>query len=265
MGMQVPTLQQQVPTLQQQQQAAAQMMMNQNGMVPQQLLQAGLMMPPGMTAVNANPPQQPIPLLWPNGGGDGNGGGNLAPGGFPVPIPMTQLSMNLADSSQCLPPPTPVPISEGPSVSSRASNAKKTTQGKAKSAPKSGKAAASKMNENTVPYDDDGKAQQSRERNREHARSTRLRKKAYIQKLKEMATGLRSMQTAEIRQRRISMQQMLDKQATRRAVVQKFLQYHVTCETDPMKWNVLLEDSFWLKEPVTPFRSFRRSEVDRVS
>jgi hypothetical protein len=113
--------------------------------------------------------------------------------------------------------------------------------------------------------EDDSKAQHSRERNREHARSTRLRKKAYIQKLKDMADGLRSVQTEEIRQRRISMQKLLEVQKVRRAVVQTALQYHATNQQDPVKWNVLLEDSFWLKQPVTPFRSFRRSEVERVS
>ena len=40
--------------------------------------------------------------------------------------------------------------------------------------------------------DIDGKTEKNRERNREHARSTRLRKKAYIQKLKDMAQGLRA-------------------------------------------------------------------------
>jgi hypothetical protein len=109
------------------------------------------------------------------------------------------------------------------------------------------------------------KVQQSRERNREHARSTRMRKKAYIQKLRDMAQGLRAVQTEEIRQRRISMQNLLEAQKVRRTVVKTVLHYHATYERDAAKWSVLLEDSFWMKQPVTPFRSFRRSQVERVS
>jgi len=109
----------------------------------------------------------------------------------------------------------------------------------------------------------EGKTEKNRERNREHARSTRLRKKAYVQKLKDMAHGLRAVQTKEIRERRTSMQNMVNIQQVRRAVVQTVLDYHVGNERDPAKWNVLLERSFWMKQPVTPFRSFQRSEIDR--
>ena len=109
------------------------------------------------------------------------------------------------------------------------------------------------------------RSQLNRERNREHARSTRLRKKAYIQKLKDMASGLRAVQTEEIRQRRISMQKMMEVQRVRRSVVHTFLNYHSNYESDPAKWNILVEDNFTLKQPITPYRSFRRSEVDRVS
>ena len=108
------------------------------------------------------------------------------------------------------------------------------------------------------------RSQLNRERNREHARSTRLRKKAYIQKLKDMASGLRAVQTEEIRQRRISMQKMMEVQRVRRSVVHTFLNYHSNYESDPAKWNILVEDNFTLKQPITPYRSFRRAEVDRV-
>jgi hypothetical protein len=108
------------------------------------------------------------------------------------------------------------------------------------------------------------KAKHNRERNREHARSTRLRKKAYVQKLREMADGLREVQTEEIRHRRLAVEKMSDIQKTQRTVVQTVLKYHTCFESDPQKWATLLEDSFWFKQPVTPFRSFRRSEVEKV-
>jgi len=108
------------------------------------------------------------------------------------------------------------------------------------------------------------KIKQNRERNREHARSTRLRKKAYVQKLNEMAGGLRALQTDEIRQRRLAVHQMAEKQKTRKRLVQKFLHFHSNFEADPQAWRSLVEEDFWLKQPVTPFRSFQRSEVERV-
>lgn len=108
------------------------------------------------------------------------------------------------------------------------------------------------------------KAMQSRVRNREHARSTRLRKKAYVHKLKEMADGLRAIQTEEIRQRRMAVHKMAEVQKIRRDHIQTVLKYQSNYEGDPKKWSALLEDSFWYKQPVTPFRSFRRVEVDKV-
>jgi hypothetical protein len=79
-----------------------------------------------------------------------------------------------------------------------------------------------------------------------------------------MAQGLRAVQTEEIRQRRVSMQKLMDIQKVRRSVIQTVLHYHATYERNLDKWSTMLEDSFWLKQPVTPFRSFRRSEVERV-
>jgi hypothetical protein len=109
------------------------------------------------------------------------------------------------------------------------------------------------------------RSQFNRERNREHARSTRLRKKAYIQKLKDMAHGLQAVQTQEIRQRRVSMQKMMEVRRVRRTIIHTFLHYHSNHESDPAKWSNLVDDAFSLKQPITPFRSFRRSEVERVS
>jgi hypothetical protein len=120
---------------------------------------------------------------------------------------------------------------------------------------------SSKNSANLTPAQ---KARQNRERNREHARTTRLRKKAYVQKLKEMADGLRAVQTEDVRQLRASAQKMAEIQKARRSVVHGVLQFHSDCESNPQKWATLLEDDFYLKQPVTPYRFFRRSEVQRV-
>jgi hypothetical protein len=108
------------------------------------------------------------------------------------------------------------------------------------------------------------RAQQNRDRNREHARSTRLRKKAYVSKLKELVDGLHKERTEEVRQRRVAIQHLAETQDVRRAVVRSFLRFHGSYETDKRKWTTLLEDDFWFKQPVTPYRCFRRSEIENV-
>jgi len=107
------------------------------------------------------------------------------------------------------------------------------------------------------------RAKQNRDRNREHARSTRLRKKAYVQKLKELVEGLHAERTEEVRQRRVAIQHLAEMQNVRRQVVQTFLRFHSSNETDEKKWEAILEDGFWLRQPVTPYRSFRRTEVEQ--
>lgn len=109
------------------------------------------------------------------------------------------------------------------------------------------------------------RAKQNRDRNREHARSTRLRKKAYVQKLKELVEGLHAERTEEVRQRRVAIQHLAEMQNVRRAVIRSFLLFHSSNERDRRKWTTLLEDDVWLKQPVTPYRSFRRSEIEHVS
>lgn len=108
------------------------------------------------------------------------------------------------------------------------------------------------------------KAKQNRDRNREHARSTRLRKKAYVQKLKELVDGLHAERTEEVRKRRVAIQHLAEVQNVRRAVVRTFLGFHSSFESDPTKWITILEDTFFLKQPVTPYRSFRRVEIEQV-
>lgn len=109
------------------------------------------------------------------------------------------------------------------------------------------------------------RARQNRDRNREHARSTRLRKKAYVQKLKELVEGLHAERTEEVRQRRVAIQHLAESQNVRRAVVRSFLRFHASFETDQRKWSTILEEDAWLKQPVTPYRSFRRAEIEQVS
>lgn len=125
------------------------------------------------------------------------------------------------------------------------------------------------------------KKKTSRDRNREHARCTRLRKKAYLNKLKELVDGLHTERNEDSRKRRVAVQQLAELQNLRRKVVHTFLDYHCKFEGDYTKWAMILEcghgnaslssndgstkEEFWLKQPVTPYRSFRRSEVQKGS
>jgi hypothetical protein len=108
------------------------------------------------------------------------------------------------------------------------------------------------------------RAKENRDRNREHAKSTRVRKKAYIHRLKELVEGLHTERNEERRQRRLAVQRLAEVQNVRRAVIRSFLRFLASYEKDMQKWSTILEDDFWLKQPVTPYRCFRRSEIEKV-
>jgi len=102
----------------------------------------------------------------------------------------------------------------------------------------------------------------NRDRNRQHARSTRLRKKAYIEKLKQLVDGLHAERSEQDRKRRVAVQHLAEVHRVRRTVIKSFLQFHSGYESDSRKWMTILEDDFYLKQPVTPYRSFRRVEIE---
>lgn len=110
------------------------------------------------------------------------------------------------------------------------------------------------------------RAKLNRDRNREHARSTRERKKAYVQKLRELVEQLHAERNEEQRKRRVAVQHLAEIHRVRCDVVQTFLQYHTGRNgvADDRKWSTILEDDFWLKQPVTPYRSFHRAEIEKV-
>ena len=126
--------------------------------------------------------------------------------------------------------------------------------------------------------------QTSRDRNREHARCTRLRKKIYVNKLKELVDELHTERNDDTRKQRVAVQQLAELQSLRRKVLHTFLDYHAKFENEYNKWALILEcssggggsnsdtadessntdEGFWFKQPVTPYRSFRRSEIQKV-
>jgi hypothetical protein len=90
-----------------------------------------------------------------------------------------------------------------------------------------------------------------------------------VNKLKELVDGLHAERSEEARKRRVAVQHLAEVQRVRREVIKTFLKFHASYEPDRRKWSPILEDTFFLKQPVTPYRSFRKVEIentrDRVS
>lgn len=72
----------------------------------------------------------------------------------------------------------------------------------------------------------------SRDRNREHARNTRLRKKAYIEKLRETLHSLSDEKEKADRNIKVSVARVVEQQAVRKNVLQCFFLYRARGELD---------------------------------
>mmetsp|Transcript_28045 Transcript_28045/g.38427 ORF Transcript_28045/g.38427 Transcript_28045/m.38427 type:complete len:707 (-) Transcript_28045:308-2428(-) len=100
------------------------------------------------------------------------------------------------------------------------------------------------------------KAEITRRRNREHARSTRRNKKIYVECLKQQVTDLLAKQNLiDSGTYRISGAGTDEKKHTLKSAVKKFLQYRCSNVLDPSKWREIVEDTFVLAQPRTPFRA----------
>jgi hypothetical protein len=124
------------------------------------------------------------------------------------------------------------------------------------------------------------KAAFHRERNRQHARSTRARKKAYVNKLKELVEHLHMERTEEARKRRMAASTLSETTQARKNAVIKFLelhscQYNVTGNSKSRmhvsaveyyaaiitELRTIMEEQCYLKQPITPYRWFNRQEI----
>ena len=107
----------------------------------------------------------------------------------------------------------------------------------------------------------DEKAQQDRNRNREHAKNTRLRKKAYVNKLKELVESLHLQKNIEKREKLILGERIYDTQVVRRNAVRLLLTYHAVNVQDRQKWEAILDECFFCTLPITPYRHFHKAEI----
>eukprot|EP00978_Attheya_sp_CCMP212_P049794 scaffold711241_cov59-Attheya_sp.AAC.1 len=106
------------------------------------------------------------------------------------------------------------------------------------------------------------KAKANRDRNREHARNTRLRKKAYLEKLKQTVDELCRERDTLVSERANAATLIVEMHNTRAEVLMSFFALRSSNEHRRELWASILDEScFSCILPVTPYRSFPASEV----
>lgn len=111
----------------------------------------------------------------------------------------------------------------------------------------------------------DERARQNRDRNREHARNTRLRKKAYVEELKRTLTELVTARDASEIERRHEKQRELEVREVRFRVMEEFLKLRARGSESALlaRWVAILEDGFTLTLPKTGYRDMVHSQMSR--
>jgi PAS domain S-box-containing protein len=106
------------------------------------------------------------------------------------------------------------------------------------------------------------KLKASRDRNREHARNTRLRKKAYLEKLKLTVDELCRERDTLVSERTGAASLLVEMHNTRTEVLMSLFALRTSNERRRNLWASILDEScFTCVLPVTPYRSFPASEV----
>jgi hypothetical protein len=102
----------------------------------------------------------------------------------------------------------------------------------------------------------DERARQNRDRNREHARNTRLRKKAYVEELKRTLTEMVAQRDSTDLEKRQEKQRDLEVREVRYRVMEEFLKLRARgLESNLLaRWVAILEDGFTLTIPKTDYR-----------
>jgi hypothetical protein len=113
----------------------------------------------------------------------------------------------------------------------------------------------------------DERARQNRDRNREHARNTRLRKKAYVEELKRTLTELVTARDAADLERRHEKQRDLEVREVRFRVMEEFLKLRARGSESNLlaRWNAILEDGFSLTIPRTDYRGMVNAQNNQMS
>jgi len=108
----------------------------------------------------------------------------------------------------------------------------------------------------------DERARQNRDRNREHARNTRLRKKAYVEELKRTLTELVTQRDAAEVEKRHEKQRDLEVREVRYRVMEEFLKLRSRGAEQNLlaRWIAILEDGFTLTLPKVEYRAMAAQE-----
>jgi hypothetical protein len=109
------------------------------------------------------------------------------------------------------------------------------------------------------------RAKQNRDRNREHARNTRLRKKAYVEELKRTLTELVAQRDSSEVEKRHEAQRNREQREVRFRVMEEFLKLRGRNETNSARWIAILEDGFTFTLPRTTYRQIVDGEKSQVS
>lgn len=107
----------------------------------------------------------------------------------------------------------------------------------------------------------DERARQNRDRNREHARNTRLRKKAYVEELKHTLTELVTQRDASETEKRHAVEREKEQREVRFRVIEEFLKLRGLNEANSSRWNTILEDEFTFSVPSIDFKNFPVTSV----
>ena len=103
--------------------------------------------------------------------------------------------------------------------------------------------------------------QKFKDKNREHARNTRSRKKQYIEALKQAFQELSAEREQLNRERNETVAKLAEQAAARKQALRSMFYYRATGELSREKWEAILEEDFHMVLPVTPYRSFPPDEV----
>eukprot|EP00549_Striatella_unipunctata_P010690 CAMPEP_0118722110 /NCGR_PEP_ID=MMETSP0800-20121206/31161_1 /TAXON_ID=210618 ORGANISM="Striatella unipunctata, Strain CCMP2910" /NCGR_SAMPLE_ID=MMETSP0800 /ASSEMBLY_ACC=CAM_ASM_000638 /LENGTH=750 /DNA_ID=CAMNT_0006630179 /DNA_START=311 /DNA_END=2563 /DNA_ORIENTATION=- len=111
----------------------------------------------------------------------------------------------------------------------------------------------------------DERARQNRDRNREHARNTRLRKKAYVEELKRTLTELVAQRDAAELEKRHTAQRELEQREVRFRVMEEFLKLRGRNETNFSRWIAILEDGFTMTTSLVDFGKADKTNEDSLN
>eukprot|EP00598_Pedospumella_elongata_P000703 CAMPEP_0184968048 /NCGR_PEP_ID=MMETSP1098-20130426/1219_1 /TAXON_ID=89044 /ORGANISM="Spumella elongata, Strain CCAP 955/1" /LENGTH=843 /DNA_ID=CAMNT_0027489601 /DNA_START=82 /DNA_END=2613 /DNA_ORIENTATION=+ len=104
-------------------------------------------------------------------------------------------------------------------------------------------------------------SQNVRAKNREHAKNTRLRKKNYIETLKDNIKDVSTTRDVREKDRKLALGKIADQNASRKRTISTFFSCRASMDTSLEAWNNILTSDFTCVIPVTPYRSYPPHQV----